>query len=146
MDGGLARAEHSGRDEPEHLAHHLAEDLRRGPDQHPDVQADDLDLVPVDEVPVADRRFPTGQAVDTGTAPIAGSTMYSANAPPVMPTPMTWAPGSTPDTPTVVQGLSVQARDGATRDELEAVITCAMAAWEALTSTPSNAEVSHTGG
>ncbi|WP_395952176.1 TetR/AcrR family transcriptional regulator [Actinomadura sp. 3N508] len=38
---------------------------------------------------------------------------------------------------TVVQGLSVQARDGATRDELEAVITCAMAAWDALTSTPS---------
>lgn len=35
---------------------------------------------------------------------------------------------------TVVQGLSVQARDGATRDELEAVITCAMAAWDALTS------------
>jgi AcrR family transcriptional regulator len=34
---------------------------------------------------------------------------------------------------TVVQGLSVQARDGATRDELEAVITCAMAGWPALT-------------
>ncbi|TMQ88344.1 TetR/AcrR family transcriptional regulator [Actinomadura soli] len=38
---------------------------------------------------------------------------------------------------TVVQGLSVQARDGATRPELEAVITCAMAAWNTLTSTPS---------
>ncbi|MEU8193030.1 TetR/AcrR family transcriptional regulator [Microbispora amethystogenes] len=38
---------------------------------------------------------------------------------------------------TVVQGLSVQARDGATRAELETVITCAMAAWDALTSTPS---------
>jgi AcrR family transcriptional regulator len=37
---------------------------------------------------------------------------------------------------TVVQGLSVQARDGATRDDLEAVITCAMAAWETLTSAP----------
>ncbi|REE95031.1 TetR/AcrR family transcriptional regulator [Thermomonospora umbrina] len=36
---------------------------------------------------------------------------------------------------TVVQGLSVQARDGATRDDLEAIITCAMAAWDALTST-----------
>ena len=35
---------------------------------------------------------------------------------------------------TVVQGLSVQARDGATRDELEAVITCAMAGWDTLTS------------
>jgi AcrR family transcriptional regulator len=35
---------------------------------------------------------------------------------------------------TVVQGLSVQARDGASRAELEAVITCAMAAWGALAS------------
>jgi AcrR family transcriptional regulator len=34
---------------------------------------------------------------------------------------------------TVVQGLSVQARDGASRTELEAVITCAMAAWDTLT-------------
>jgi AcrR family transcriptional regulator len=38
---------------------------------------------------------------------------------------------------TVVQGLSIQARDGATRAELEAVISCAMAAWETLTSTAS---------
>lgn len=30
---------------------------------------------------------------------------------------------------TVVQGLSVQARDGAGRDELEGVISCAMAGW-----------------
>ena len=35
---------------------------------------------------------------------------------------------------TVVQGLSVQARDGATRAELEAVVNCAMAAWDTLTS------------
>ena len=35
---------------------------------------------------------------------------------------------------TVVQGLSIQARDGATRAELEAVITCAMAAWDTFTS------------
>jgi AcrR family transcriptional regulator len=35
---------------------------------------------------------------------------------------------------TVVQGLSVQARDGATRAELEVVITCAMAAWDTLAS------------
>jgi AcrR family transcriptional regulator len=34
---------------------------------------------------------------------------------------------------TVVQGLSVQARDGATRADLEEVITCAMAAWDSLT-------------
>lgn len=38
---------------------------------------------------------------------------------------------------TVVQGLSVQARDGSTRAELEAVITSAMAGWDALTSAPS---------
>jgi AcrR family transcriptional regulator len=37
---------------------------------------------------------------------------------------------------TVVQGLSIQARDGATRAELEAVITCAMATWDTLTSAP----------
>ena len=35
---------------------------------------------------------------------------------------------------TVVQGRSVQARDGATRADLEAVITCAMAAWDTLAS------------
>jgi AcrR family transcriptional regulator len=33
---------------------------------------------------------------------------------------------------TVMQGLSIQARDGADRAELEAVIACAMAAWETL--------------
>ena len=38
---------------------------------------------------------------------------------------------------TVVQGLSIQARDGADRAELETVITCAMAAWDTLTSAPS---------
>jgi AcrR family transcriptional regulator len=37
---------------------------------------------------------------------------------------------------TVVQGLSVQARDGAGRAELETVITCAMAGWDALTAAP----------
>lgn len=40
---------------------------------------------------------------------------------------------------TVVQGLSVQARDGATRAELEEVITCAMAAWDTFASTTSAA-------
>jgi AcrR family transcriptional regulator len=35
---------------------------------------------------------------------------------------------------TVVQGLSIQARDGASRAELETVITCAMAAWDTLAS------------
>ncbi|MCU1484087.1 MAG: TetR family transcriptional regulator [Actinomycetia bacterium] len=34
---------------------------------------------------------------------------------------------------TVVEGMSVQARDGATRTDLEEVVTCAMAAWDALT-------------
>jgi hypothetical protein len=38
---------------------------------------------------------------------------------------------------TVAQGLSIQARDGADRAALETVITCAMAAWDTLTSTPS---------
>jgi AcrR family transcriptional regulator len=33
---------------------------------------------------------------------------------------------------TLVQGLSVQARDGASRADLEDVITCAIAAWDAL--------------
>ena len=37
---------------------------------------------------------------------------------------------------TVVQGLSVQARDGASRAELEGVITCAMATWDALAGQP----------
>jgi AcrR family transcriptional regulator len=37
---------------------------------------------------------------------------------------------------TVVQGLSIQARDGASRTELEAVIACAMAAWERLVGQP----------
>jgi AcrR family transcriptional regulator len=37
---------------------------------------------------------------------------------------------------TVVQGLSIQARDGATREDLEAVVACAMAAWETLTAVP----------
>ena len=37
---------------------------------------------------------------------------------------------------TVVQGLSVQARDGTTRAELETVISCAMAAWDTITSAP----------
>jgi AcrR family transcriptional regulator len=37
---------------------------------------------------------------------------------------------------TVVQGLSVQARDGASRADLEGVVTCAMAAWGGLTSAP----------
>jgi AcrR family transcriptional regulator len=35
---------------------------------------------------------------------------------------------------TVVEGLSVQARDGATRADLETVIACAMAAWDTLAS------------
>jgi AcrR family transcriptional regulator len=35
---------------------------------------------------------------------------------------------------TVVQGLSVQSRDGATRTELQAVADCAMAGWDSLTS------------
>ncbi|WP_437723334.1 TetR/AcrR family transcriptional regulator [Sorangium sp. So ce861] len=33
---------------------------------------------------------------------------------------------------TVLQGLSIQARDGASREALEAIVGCAMAAWDAL--------------
>ncbi|GAB3835017.1 TetR/AcrR family transcriptional regulator [Dactylosporangium cerinum] len=33
---------------------------------------------------------------------------------------------------TVVQGLSIQARDGATRAELETIVSCAMTAWDTL--------------
>jgi hypothetical protein len=32
----------------------------------------------------------------------------------------------------VLQGMAIQARDGAERAQLDAVITCAMAAWDAL--------------
>jgi AcrR family transcriptional regulator len=39
---------------------------------------------------------------------------------------------------TIVQGLSIQARDGASRDELEAVITCAMGGWDEIASTDRN--------
>jgi hypothetical protein len=35
---------------------------------------------------------------------------------------------------TLVQGLSVQACDGASRADLETVVTCAMAAWDTLVS------------
>jgi AcrR family transcriptional regulator len=33
---------------------------------------------------------------------------------------------------TVLQGLSIQARDGASREKLHAIVTCAMAAWDNL--------------
>ncbi|MEU9097949.1 hypothetical protein [Streptomyces sp. NPDC048361] len=39
----------------------------------------------------------------------------------------------------MIEGLSVQARDGATRAELEEVITCATAAWDALVAPPAPA-------
>jgi hypothetical protein len=42
---------------------------------------------------------------------------------------------------TLVQGMSVQARDGATRADLEDVVTCAMAAWDTLVSTPADHHV-----
>jgi len=42
---------------------------------------------------------------------------------------------------TVVQRLSVQARDGADHAELETVVTCAMAAWDTLTSAASHAVI-----
>ena len=36
----------------------------------------------------------------------------------------------------VLQGLAIQARDGASRTELHAIIDCAMAAWDKLSRTP----------
>jgi len=38
---------------------------------------------------------------------------------------------------TVQHGMSIRARDGATREELLSVADCAMAAWDRLTSTAS---------
>jgi hypothetical protein len=96
--GGPVGAEHARRDEPEHLRHDLAEELRLEPDEGADVQAGELHLVPVDEVPVH--------------ACIDAVARYCT---------------------TVVHGLSIQARDGADRTDLEAVITGAMAGWGALT-------------
>src|SRR5690242_4640149 len=50
------------------MVHYCSEEVRRGLDHHPDVQADDVYLVPVDQVPVADRGFAAGQAVDDDAA------------------------------------------------------------------------------
>jgi hypothetical protein len=33
---------------------------------------------------------------------------------------------------TVLEGLSIQARDGASRESMHAIVDCAMAAWDAL--------------
>jgi len=60
----LARAEHSSREKIEQIVHHRAEDLRCGLDQDPDVQADDVYLVPVDQFPVADCCFAIGEAIN----------------------------------------------------------------------------------
>ncbi|HSI80271.1 MAG TPA: TetR/AcrR family transcriptional regulator [Solirubrobacterales bacterium] len=40
---------------------------------------------------------------------------------------------------TVLEGLSIEARDGASLDEMNAVIDCAMAAWDGLVGTPARA-------
>jgi AcrR family transcriptional regulator len=37
---------------------------------------------------------------------------------------------------TVLEGLSIQARDGATREQLEAIVSSAMAAWDSLVRVP----------
>lgn len=52
VDGRLFGAEHSGCEKLERLGHDLTENLRCGLDQDPDIQADEVDLVLVDEVPV----------------------------------------------------------------------------------------------
>ena len=58
----------AGGDERGQLAHDLAEDLRRGLDQHAEVEADDVDLVLVHQVPVGDRGFAARHAVDDDPA------------------------------------------------------------------------------
>jgi AcrR family transcriptional regulator len=45
---------------------------------------------------------------------------------------------------TVLQGLSIQARDGASREALQAVVDCAMAAWDRLTA-PGRTACRHAG-
>ena len=65
---GRPGRDHAGGDEREQLTHDLAEDLRRGPDQHADVEPDDVDLVPVHQLPVGDRGLAARHAVDDDTA------------------------------------------------------------------------------
>jgi hypothetical protein len=65
---GPAGGEHPCRDEPEQFAHDFAENLRCGLGEDADVQADDVDLVLVDQVPVGDRGLACGKAVDDDPA------------------------------------------------------------------------------
>src|SRR5690348_2638471 len=53
---------------PNKLAHEFAEDLRCGLGEDADVQADDGDLVSVDQDPVGDRGLACGKAVDDDSA------------------------------------------------------------------------------
>ena len=59
----MVEGEHAGGDEREELAHDLAEDLWGELDQRADVQPDQLDRVPVHEVPVREGRIASGRAV-----------------------------------------------------------------------------------
>jgi hypothetical protein len=68
VHAGLTGAGHPGCEEPEQLAHDLAEDLRCGLDQGADVQAEEMDLVLVDQFPVGDRGFAAGHAIDDDLA------------------------------------------------------------------------------
>jgi len=65
---GWAGAEHPGFEELEQLAHDLAEDLWCGLDRDADVEADDVDLVLVDQFPVGDRGFTAGHAINDDPA------------------------------------------------------------------------------
>jgi hypothetical protein len=55
-------------------SHHLAEYVRRGLDQNPDLQPGEMDLVLVDEVPVGDRGLAASEAEhdDAASDPLGG--------------------------------------------------------------------------
>ncbi|GGQ20330.1 hypothetical protein GCM10010140_58470 [Streptosporangium pseudovulgare] len=97
-----------------------------------------MDLVPVDQLPVGERRVAAGAAEDHGVREFLADLrrgQFEAIRERLAAEP-TMAAGDLDAVArfytTVLQGMSIQARDGAGRAELEAVIACAMAAWETL--------------
>ncbi|GLZ45319.1 hypothetical protein Acsp06_15040 [Actinomycetospora sp. NBRC 106375] len=66
--GGPAGRHDAGGDEPGELAQDLAEDRWSGPNQRAQVEPDDVDRVPVDQVPGRQRRLTTRRARDHDAA------------------------------------------------------------------------------
>jgi hypothetical protein len=102
-----------------------------------------VDLVLVDQLPVGDRRVAADRAEDDDPAgdPLGGGQAgLEGGAAGVADGDLAVSPAGVDAIAryytTVVQGLSIQARDGASRAELETVIGCAMAAWDALAAGP----------